>query len=71
MGITSPQFPEENTSGGDVSQYDSVADPEVDGEDVVAFANFMRSTKAPSRGPITNALSNTQKSQVLAFLDSL
>ena len=28
-------------------------DPEDDGVDVVAFANFMRSTKAPSRGPIT------------------
>src|SRR5262249_3581609 len=26
---------------------------EDDGEDVKAFANFMRSTKAPSRGPIT------------------
>jgi CxxC motif-containing protein (DUF1111 family) len=54
MGITSPLFPEENTSGGrDISQYDPVADPEDDGEDIVAFANFMRSTKAPSRGPIT------------------
>lgn len=55
MGITSPLFPEENTSGGrDISQYDAVADPEDDGEDIVAFANFMRSTKAPSRGPITS-----------------
>lgn len=54
MGITTPAFPEENTSAGrDVSQYDSVPDPEDDGVDVVAFANFMRSTKAPSRGPIT------------------
>jgi CxxC motif-containing protein (DUF1111 family) len=54
MGITSPTFPEENTSGGiDVSQYDTVADPEDDGVDIVAFANFMRSTKVPSRGPIT------------------
>ncbi len=54
MGITSPLFPEENTSSGrDVSHYDEVADPEDDGEDIVAFANFMRSTKAPSRGPIT------------------
>jgi len=30
-----------------------VADPEDDGIDIVAFADFMRSTKAPSRGPIT------------------
>jgi CxxC motif-containing protein (DUF1111 family) len=54
MGITTPLFPEENSSAGrDVSQYDTVADPEDDGVDVVAFANFMRSTKAPSRGPLT------------------
>jgi CxxC motif-containing protein (DUF1111 family) len=57
MGITSPLFPEENTAGGaDVSQYDPVADPEDDGVDIVAFANFMRSTKAPSRGPINAAV---------------
>ncbi len=54
MGITTPTFPEENTAAGmDVSQYDTVPDPEDDGVDVVAFANFMRSTKVPSRGPIT------------------
>jgi len=57
MGITTPLFPEENTSAGKLvgfgTPYDPVADPEDDGEDVVAFANFMRSTKAPSRGPIT------------------
>ena len=55
MGITSPLFPTENTSSGiDVafpSQYDPLPEPE--GEDVTAFADFMRSTKAPSRGPIT------------------
>jgi CxxC motif-containing protein (DUF1111 family) len=57
MGITSPIFPAENTSSGrDVSPYDHVADPEDDGEDVKAFANFMRSTKAPSRGAITPAV---------------
>lgn len=57
MGITSPVFPEENTSGGrDVSQYDSVADPEDDGVDLVAFANFIRSTKVPDRGPINAAV---------------
>ena len=54
MGITTPIFPDENSSSGnDVRRYDTVADPEDDGIDVVAFANFMRSTKAPSRGPIT------------------
>jgi CxxC motif-containing protein (DUF1111 family) len=54
MGITTPLFPEENTSmDRDVGPYDPVPDPEDDGIDVVAFANFMRSTKAPSRGPIT------------------
>ena len=53
MGITSPLFPEENTSSGmDVAKYDPVEDPEDEGEDVDAFADFMRSTKAPSRGPI-------------------
>jgi CxxC motif-containing protein (DUF1111 family) len=53
MGITSPHMPTENTSSGrSVDQFDSVKDPEDDGVDVKAFANFMRSTKAPSRGPI-------------------
>jgi CxxC motif-containing protein (DUF1111 family) len=54
MGITTPTFPDENTAAGrDVSAFDPVSDPEDDGEDVVAFANFMRSTKVPPRGPIT------------------
>jgi CxxC motif-containing protein (DUF1111 family) len=57
MGITTPLFPEENTSSGiDVgwgTEYDTVRDPEDDGVDAQAFADFMRSTKAPSRGPIT------------------
>jgi CxxC motif-containing protein (DUF1111 family) len=57
MGITSPLFPEENTSRdrfvGHGSGYDPVPDPEDDGVDIVAFANFMRATKAPARGPIT------------------
>jgi CxxC motif-containing protein (DUF1111 family) len=57
MGITSPLFPEENTSSrrfvGYGTRFDPVADPEDDGVDIVAFAGFMRSTKAPSRGPIT------------------
>ena len=48
MGITSPLFPEENTSSGRdrSARYDPVADPEDDGEDIVAFANFMRIHKS-------------------------
>src|SRR6266536_1442917 len=57
MGVTTPLFPDENTSNGRFvgygSGYDPVADPEDDGVDVVAFADFMRSTKAPPRGPIS------------------
>jgi CxxC motif-containing protein (DUF1111 family) len=53
MGITNPLFPEENTSSGrDVGQFDPLPDPEDDGVDVKAFANFIRSTKAPARGAI-------------------
>src|SRR5437773_3663112 len=45
MGITSPMLPTENTSNGrSVAADDNVADPEDAGEDVEAFANFMRST---------------------------
>jgi CxxC motif-containing protein (DUF1111 family) len=57
MGITSPLLPNENTSSGiNVgwgTEYDPVQDPEDDGKDLQAFADFMRSTKAPSRGAIT------------------
>jgi CxxC motif-containing protein (DUF1111 family) len=57
MGITTPLLPDENTSlGRNVgfgTPFDPVADPEDDGVDVVAFANFMRATKAPPRGVIT------------------
>jgi CxxC motif-containing protein (DUF1111 family) len=60
MGITSPLFPAENTSNGNsVAAFDTVADPEDAatganpfGPDVEAFTRFMRSTKAPSRGPL-------------------
>jgi len=56
MGITTPTLPVENTSLGRFvgfgTRFDPVADPEDDGEDVQAFANFMRSTKAPPRGAI-------------------
>jgi CxxC motif-containing protein (DUF1111 family) len=50
MGITSPMFPTENTSNGSsVAEYDTVADPEDDGDDLEIFARFMRATKAPPR----------------------
>jgi CxxC motif-containing protein (DUF1111 family) len=62
IGITTPLFPTENTSGGrDVSAYDHVKDPEDDGVDVKAFANFMRSTTAPSRGPISATAATGEK----------
>jgi len=60
MGITTPVLPEENTSlGREIgfpSPYDPVPDPEDDGIDVIAFANFMRATKAPPRGPINSTV---------------
>jgi CxxC motif-containing protein (DUF1111 family) len=50
MGITSPLQPKENSSNGNsVADYDNVPDPEDDGDDVEAFANFMRATKTPPR----------------------
>jgi len=50
MGSTSPLQPTENTSNGNsVAAIDTVADPEDNGDDVQAFARFMRSTKAPPR----------------------
>ncbi len=62
MGITTPILPVENTSlGRNVgfgTPYDPVADPEDDGVDVTAFANFMRSTKAIPRGPINPQVRN-------------
>jgi CxxC motif-containing protein (DUF1111 family) len=57
MGITTPLLPEENTSSGYFvgfgSGYDSVPEPEDDGADAHAFADFMRATKAAPRGPLT------------------
>jgi CxxC motif-containing protein (DUF1111 family) len=55
MGITSLLFPEENTAAGRFvgygSGYDPLDEPENE-DDVPAFANFMRATKAPPRGEI-------------------
>lgn len=58
MGITSnfPQTNTENTSNGNsVAAFDGkTPDPEdADNADVQKFADFMRSTRAPGRGPIT------------------
>src|SRR5262249_14422732 len=50
MGITSPLQPTENTSSGErVASFDKVPDPENNGSDVLAFAQFMRSLKVPPR----------------------
>jgi CxxC motif-containing protein (DUF1111 family) len=61
MGITNPfdgngGNVENNSLGLSVAAFDEVEDPEDDGADVEAFANFMRATRAPGRGPITAAV---------------
>lgn len=61
MGITNPfdgngGMQENNSLGRPVGAFDTVPEPEDDGEDVEAFANFMRATRAPGRGPITAAV---------------
>ena len=65
MGVTSPLFMDENTSSGMFvgfgTEYDPLAEPEDDGDDIEGFAFFMRSTKAPSRGAITTAVRNGEK----------
>src|SRR5215831_10304394 len=60
MGITNPfdgngGTVENNSLGASVAAFDTVADPEDNGDDVEAFANFMRATRVPGRGPITAA----------------
>jgi CxxC motif-containing protein (DUF1111 family) len=62
MGITNPfdghgGLVENTSNGNSVAAFDSVADPEDDGDDVEAFAQFMRQTNAPGRGP-QNATTN-------------
>src|SRR5262245_52570732 len=60
MGITSVLQPNENNIlGVSSAQFDGVPDPEdpavpgfPNGQDVQAFTNFMRSLRAPGRGPI-------------------
>ncbi|HEX3032085.1 MAG TPA: di-heme oxidoredictase family protein [Bacillota bacterium] len=51
MGITSPQFPKEIAPQGDaalLAVYDTVPDPEDDGEDVQRFTDFMRYLAPPA-----------------------
>lgn len=65
MGITNPfdgnnGLVENNSLGQSVAAFDGVADPEDDGDDAEAFANFMRATSAPGRGAITAAATNGQ-----------
>jgi len=61
MGITSPLQPTENTSNGNpIDAFDTVADPEDDGEDILIFARFMRSTQAPARDEALAATPDAQ-----------
>lgn len=55
MGITSPNFPEENCPTGDcrLLRCDPVPDLEDDGTGVQAFTDFMRLLAPPPRGPMT------------------
>ena len=66
MGITSPLQPNENTSmGRSVAGFDAVPDPEDNGDDIQAFVNFMRATKAVPRD---TALAATQDAAVGSVL---
>jgi len=54
MGITNPQFPNENCPNGDCAQLAFNPRPDLNdlGDGVVAFANFMKLLAPPPRGPI-------------------
>jgi CxxC motif-containing protein (DUF1111 family) len=56
MGITNPQFPNENCPQGDCTSLSCNPDPGVndDGTGVQEFADFMKFLAPPPRGPITN-----------------
>ena len=58
IGITTPLMPDENTSSGTFvgfgTKFDPLPEPESENEDLFSFADFVRSTKAPSRGTITS-----------------
>jgi CxxC motif-containing protein (DUF1111 family) len=63
IGITNRLFPMESTSNGTVVQggpFDGKADPEDDANDIDQFALFLRSLKAPPRGPINTSVTNGQ-----------
>lgn len=55
MGVTSPQFPDENCPGGDCDSLSCNPAPDLndDGAGVVAFADFMTFLAPPPRGPVT------------------
>jgi CxxC motif-containing protein (DUF1111 family) len=55
MGITSPQFPDENCPQGDCASLSCNPAPELNdtGDGVQAFADFMTFLAPPPRGPIT------------------
>jgi CxxC motif-containing protein (DUF1111 family) len=66
MGITSPLQPTENTRNGvSVAAFDEVPDPEDDGDDIEAFARFMRATKAPPRDAALAATGDAQTGAAL------
>jgi CxxC motif-containing protein (DUF1111 family) len=67
MGITTPMFPTENTSmGRPVNMFDPVPDPdEADNDDVEAFADFSRATKAPGRDPQLAGTPDAQRGEQL------
>jgi len=61
QGITNRLFPDENTSNGySVAAYDSVPDPEDVDNDIDAFAEFVRATKAPPRDGAMAATATAQ-----------
>lgn len=72
MGITNVLVPNENSSlGRSVADFDHVDDPEdgADENDIGAFADFMRSTKAPPIDPdIRNAFADEIKDGRALFL---
>jgi CxxC motif-containing protein (DUF1111 family) len=57
MGITSPQFVDENCPQGDCDSLHCNPRPDMndDGTDVALFADFMKFLAAPPRGPITGS----------------
>jgi len=66
VGITNPLQPVENTANGaSVAAYDTVADPEDEGEDIQAFAAFMRATKAPERDLSLKSTPEAQAGELL------